>query len=180
MSIKLKRITTQYIPFEDRIRLTGADEGGSTLTLWLTQRLINRLVVPLCDGLDKQISPTPPKQTGAAAVPSLQAHMVQTFAQQKAAAELPKGGPVVLAPQSPAWLVETVVIKNMKNNIRMTFKGLEAPQQAELTLSSFELRQWLGIVFKQYKSAAWATQVWPAWVEEASMPSAPVQPSSLH
>ena len=179
MSIKLKRITTQFIPFEDRIRLTGSDEAGATLTLWLTQRLINRLVVPLCDGLDKQITP-PPKKSGAPAVPALQVHMVQTFAQQKAAAELPKGAAVVLAPQSPAWLVETVVIKNMKNSIRMTFKGLEAPQLAELTLSTFELRQWLGIVFKQYKSAAWATQVWPAWVEEASMPSAPVQPSSLH
>jgi hypothetical protein len=106
--------------------------------------------------------------------------MVQTFAQQKAAAELPKGAAVVIAPQSPAWLVETVVIKNMKSSIRMTFKGLEAAQQAELTLSTFELRQWLGIVFKHYKTAAWATQVWPAWVEEASMPSAPVQPSSLH
>jgi hypothetical protein len=179
MSIKLKRITTQFIPFEDRIRLTGADESGATLTLWLTQRLINRLVVPLCDGLDKQITP-PPKKAGAPSVPSLQVHMVQTFAQQKAAAELPKGAAVVIAPQSPAWLVETVVIKNMKSSIRMTFKGLEAAQQAELTLSTFELRQWLGIVFKQYKSAAWATQVWPAWVEEASMPSAPVQPSSLH
>ena len=179
MAIKLKRITTQYIPFEDRIRLTGSNEGGATLILWLTQRLLNRLVVPLCDGLEKRTSSVQ-KKPGSPAVPSVQAHMVQTFAQQKAAAELPKVGPVVLAPHSPAWLVETVVVKHIKNDIQLFFKGMEASDRAELTLSTFELRQWLGIVFRESKSAAWPTQVWPAWVEEASKPSAPLQPSALH
>ena len=179
MATQLKRITTQYIAFEDRIRLTGADEAGSTLTLWLTQRLISRLVVPLCDGLEKQTTPAP-KKAGTPAVPSLQTHMVQTFAQQKAAAALPKAGPVVTAPESPAWLVEKVVIKHIKNDVRMVFKGLEENHSAELTLSTFELRQWLGIVFKQSKSAGWPTQVWPTWVEEASKPAAPVQARALH
>lgn len=179
MAIQLKRITTQYIAFEDRIRLTGADEAGKTLTLWLTQRLISRLVVPLCEGLEKKTTPAPQK-AGAPAVPSLQTHMVQTFAQQKAAAALPKAGPVVGVPESPAWLVEKVVIKHIKNDVRMVFKGLEESHSAELTLSTFELRQWLGIVFKQSKTAAWPTHMWPAWVEEATKPPTPVKPSALH
>jgi hypothetical protein len=182
MTIKLKRITTQYIPLEDRIRLLGADENGQTLTLWLTQRLLNRLVTPLCEGLEKQTTPAVSVLTGpsVAKVPLVQTHLVQTFAQQKAQAVLPKDGPVVLAPQSPHWLVESVVMKQIKNDTRLLFKGLEAADRAELTLSMVELRQWLGIVFKQSKSAAWPTHVWPAWVEEAAKAPPPVASRSLH
>ena len=40
----LHRITTEYIDSEDRIRLTGQLASGDTVVLWLTQRLLNRLV----------------------------------------------------------------------------------------------------------------------------------------
>jgi hypothetical protein len=42
--IELKRLTTQYDPAEDRIRLTGTNDQGQTMCLWLIQRLLNRLV----------------------------------------------------------------------------------------------------------------------------------------
>lgn len=179
MSTKLKRITTQYVPYEDRLRLTGADGAGGTLTLWITQRLLNRLVEPLCKGLEQQTQ-TKAQTLGASSIPLVQTHLVQTFAQQKAVAALPQSGPVVPAPASASWLVETVVIKRLKNGIGLTFKGLDGAQCAVLTLTSVELRQWLGIVFKQSKSAAWPTQVWPAWLEEAAKASKPVKARSLH
>lgn len=179
MSTKLKRITTQYIPFEDRIRLTGSDQGSGTLTLWLTQRLLNRMVVPLCEGLEKQTTPAVKSASGPS-IPSVQAHLVQTFAQQKAAAALPKDGPVVTAPESPVWLVATVLIKHTPDSVRLTFKGSDEVQRAELTLTLFELRQWLGIVYKQFQSAAWPTQLWPAWVEEATKPTEPLPLTALH
>ena len=33
------------------------------------------------------------------------------------------------------------------------------------------LRQWLGIVYGQYRSAQWPMDVWPAWVGEAQSPA---------
>ena len=50
----LKRITTEFIPVEDRIRLSGErEDNGSPLVLWLTQRLIRRMLPVLLDWLQK-------------------------------------------------------------------------------------------------------------------------------
>lgn len=40
----LQRITTQYIEVEDRLRLTGELAPGEVVVLWLTQRLMHRLI----------------------------------------------------------------------------------------------------------------------------------------
>lgn len=48
----LQRMTTDYIVQEDRIRVTGECAGGGVLVLWLTQRLLVRLVPPLCRWLE--------------------------------------------------------------------------------------------------------------------------------
>ena len=50
----------------------------------------------------------------------------------------------------------------------LTFKG-EAGMQAKLKLAAQPLRQWLGIVYEQYRKAEWPTGVWPAWVEDAQV-----------
>ena len=41
--------------------------------------------------------------------------------------------------------------------------------QAKLKLAAQPLRQWLGIVYEQYRKAEWPTGVWPAWVEDAQV-----------
>ena len=40
----LQRITTEYDEREDRIRVSGQLAQGEAVVLWLTQRLLNRLV----------------------------------------------------------------------------------------------------------------------------------------
>ena len=40
----LQRCTTEYVECEDRIRLAGELASGATVVLWLTQRLMNRLI----------------------------------------------------------------------------------------------------------------------------------------
>ena len=40
----LRRMTTEYRAQEDRLCLTGERTGGDAVVLWLTQRLLNRLV----------------------------------------------------------------------------------------------------------------------------------------
>jgi len=40
----LNRITTEYSELEDRIQLRGEAESKQTVVLWLTQRLLSRLL----------------------------------------------------------------------------------------------------------------------------------------
>eukprot|EP01036_Dinobryon_divergens_P055429 gene55429-74016_t len=40
----LQRITTEYIEAEDRVRLSGVSPSGEALSLWVTQRLLSRLL----------------------------------------------------------------------------------------------------------------------------------------
>lgn len=54
MTDTLQRITTEYIDHEDRLRLAGEDAQGQTTVLWLTQRLLNRLIPHLCQWLEQQ------------------------------------------------------------------------------------------------------------------------------
>ena len=79
---QLQRITTEYNEPEDRIRLSGELAQGDTVVLWLTQRLLNRLVPHLTAWLSQQLAP-------ASSIPSVQAvheDIVQGFAQQAARA----------------------------------------------------------------------------------------------
>ena len=55
-----------------------------------------------------------------------------------------------------------------EDSLALTFKG-EAGEPVLLTLSAQPLRQWLGIVYEQYRKAEWPTGVWPAWVEDAQV-----------
>ena len=50
----LQRITTAYDPEQDRMRLDGERADGSTLTLWLTQRLLKHLEMVQGGSGDKQ------------------------------------------------------------------------------------------------------------------------------
>ena len=47
-------------------------------------------------------------------------------------------------------------------------------------MTATALRQWLGIIYAQYRKAEWPTSVWPQWMEEASRPAtAVVQPQKV-
>lgn len=169
---ELQRLTTQYDAAEDRIRLSGSTPLNETLTLWLTQRLLNRLVPLLCQGLEKQVLGQPGEQ-------ALRVQLQQSFAQQRALAALPRQAPVQPGADSPQWRVEVVDVKQAPGGVRLVFKGAAEAQQAVLKLPTPAMRQWLGIVFEQYRRAGWATQVWPAWMEEAAAPLSIRTPAGL-
>ena len=87
---RLERLTTEYVEREDRIRLSGQLTHGDTVVLWLTQRLLSRLVPHLSAWLARQLAP-------ASSNPSVQAahqDIVQGFAQQAARAQLVPEPPV--------------------------------------------------------------------------------------
>lgn len=171
----LQRITTEYDPSEDRVRLTGSSEEEEARVLWLTQRLLNRLVPHLCQRLEKEA----PQRPGGER--SLRAQLEQSFAQQRARAALSGQAPVQAPANVSAWRVDAVDLKFEAGGVRLTFKGALQADLAVLQLPLFGLRQWLGILHGQYRRAAWPLQVWPVWVEEAAATvSQPVSPKAWH
>ena len=170
----LQRLTTEYSEVEDRLRLAGEDAQGQTTVLWLTQRLMNRLIPHLTTWLSRQITP-------ASRIPSVQAahqEAVQGFAQQAAVAQLAPEPPVQSSSPRAIWRVDSVDIAQGEAAVVLTFKG-EDKAQATMTLAAQPLRQWLGIVFAQYQRGEWPTTVWPGWME-AAQPQAVPGAMALH
>ena len=157
---ELQRITTEFVDAEDRIRLAGEDAAGEAVVLWLTQRLLNRLVAHLCNWLEQRI-PADIHHYAAAA----QAEVIQSFAQQAALAALEPQTPVQSKVQSRTWLVHSVDITSGDQGVMLTFKAPEVSSpSATLTLHDQPLRQWLNILHDQYQKAEWPLSVWPEWM----------------
>lgn len=164
----LQRLTTEYIDAEDRIRLAGEDSQGQTVVLWLTQRLLNRLVPHLCQWLDQRVGATPLTEVR------------QEFAQQKARAELALQPPVRTEPDVQGMLIHSVDLKPSHAGLGLNFKDVGGNVIASLQLQPRPLRQWMNIVYDQYLQAGWPTTVWPAWVAEAKQSQAPSRAAVLH
>jgi len=159
---KLERLTTEYIDVEDRIRLSGLVENTSPIVIWVTFRLLQRLVPPLLQWLERQ--------GPGADLP--RADVLQSFAQHAARAEVVPQAPVRATPDSAAWLARSVDFTKFDQAVRLTFRGAEG-QEAAMVLAPKLLRQWLGIIHDGYIKAAWPLDVWPGWLRESSPPKDP-------
>ena len=159
----LQRITSEYIEHEDRIRLTGAVETGATEVLWLTQRLLIRVVNHLLQWLEQQSTVAAPDalKDGEAA------QLVQGFAQQAASAELQLQPPVQSQGDEQAWIVNSVDITRSPQAVKLNFKGAHG-ELAGLTLEARQLRQWLAIIHQLWKVAQWPPAIWPRWMQDSN------------
>jgi len=161
----LQRITSKYIEQEDRIRLTGAVEGGATKVLWLTQRLLIRVINNLLQWLEQQSTVAAPDalKDGEAA------QLVQGFAQQAASAELRLQKPVRSRGDEQAWIVNSVDISRSPKAVKLNFKGANG-ELAALTLDAKQLRQWLAIIHQLWRVAQWPPAIWPQWMQASNTP----------
>ena len=151
-----ERITTEYIELEDRLRLAGEVENAAPVVMWLTQRLLQRLLPALLQWLEHQGGDMP------------RAEVLQSFAQQAARSELTPQAPVRVAAGCAAWLAQSVDITRSEQIISLTFRGA-GDQDATLILAAKPLRQWLSIVHDAYLKAAWPLNVWPDWIRESTL-----------
>lgn len=142
---------------EDRLQLTGETESGEPVVLWMTQRLVKRLVPHLLTWLQ----PVAPAGK-AAAVADYHTAAVQSFAQQAAIAQLPEQSAVQASPQNSTWLIETIDVTRTEEIIALTFKS--AHQQATLLMAPQPLRQWLAILHDQCLKGEWVMDIWPEWI----------------
>jgi len=162
----LERITTRYVIEEDRLQINGSTTTGEVQCVWLTQRMLGRLLPVLLQWLQGE---------GGDA---LRAELVQGFALQAARAEIEPQAPVPLERADAPWLAQSVDVARTRRAVRVLLRGAQG-QQATLTLDPKLLRQWLAIVHGAYRKAQWPMDVWPAWVSESIMPVAP-QARPLH
>jgi hypothetical protein len=154
----LNRITTQYSENEDRILLTGEINESSRVMLWVTQRLLNRLMPHLWSWLQAQTTTQP------------HADLLQGFAQQSARSNLTPQVPVSQS-DCKARLVSSVDLKSTPEVLELIFKWPHQQEVVSLTFQATPLRQWLSIAYEQYCLAGWSVDSWPEWVKtEPSQP----------
>lgn len=151
--LKAERLTTEYVQFEDRIRLNLEDAQQQRATLWFTQRLLNRVVPALIKLLEEETSGSP------------QAEEVQAFTQQRAQRSIEQEAPI--AASESAWLVRRVDLTPSAQRILLLFTD-EAEQSAKLEVPRTALRQWLSILRELYRRAEWNTEIWPDWLAPLS------------
>jgi hypothetical protein len=165
----LNKITTTYSETEDRLRLVGEDAAGEAVVLWLTRRLVNRLVRQLVEWLEAE---------DGGALAALGPELRQSWAQEKAVRQLEPSAPVRARGDAPKLLVASVDLSRDQRRYVLRFRTADDTAPS-LSLSSTELRQWLGIVHQLYLAADWPRDPWPAWMEETA-PTEQRQPALLH
>lgn len=171
--VELKRITTEMHDLEDRLQLVGEVESGEPVVLWLTQRLLKRLVPHLLGWL-QPVAPV----GKATAVADYHTSAVQSFAQQAAIAQLPEQPAVQATQQNSAWLIETIDVARTPEIIALTFKSGE--QKATLLMAAQPLRQWLAILHDQCHKGEWVLDIWPEWILDSMPADAPKITGTMH
>lgn len=154
---EITRITTEYVEAEDRIRLSGETQDGTTVILWCPQRLLARLIPVLCERIEPRSGADPRKEA------------LNAFAQVAAVQELAPLPPVTVSRETCAYTVRAVTIVPGEEAVQLVLKEYEDAegQRHSLTLRQGELRQWLAILHRQWRRAEWGERLWPHWVVEA-------------
>ena len=140
----LANITLGYSHEEDRLRLDGADAAGETTTLWLTARLMNRLVPHLIKRqTDMQLSI---KKLGSTDIEGADLSAVESTAVQ-------------CEPGSPEVLVASVDVSSHGDQLLLIFKDWGEAQRAAFVMPSAALQQWHGGLLQCYEQAGWPRDV---------------------
>ena len=153
-------VTMSFDPIEDRIVMNSSDKKGKVERLWLSRRLLDKLIPTLTDQLEMNSSNKIPTE------------LEQSLAQEKAEIDKEKLEAVKIKGQNPSWLVTTIQIARNKNDFRLLFIGQNttdddfSSNQAKFDLATENLRQWLNAICKLYAKAEWDTKAFPLWIKE--------------
>lgn len=157
--MRLDRVTTQYDSAQDRFRVLGSTPDGDTLEIWITQRLLIRIIRVLVEWLEANSEPTTASRPQDPQVKS----SVQNFAQQTASSSMPVTAPVEAKVETRSYLLGEVDIKKGDEHLVLVFK-LPESEHAEVPFDATQLRQWLNIIHTQWQTAEWPQSAWPDWM----------------
>ncbi|MBV0932284.1 hypothetical protein [Marinobacterium weihaiense] len=177
--MQLTRVTTRFVEQEDRF-LVSADSRAGVVNLWLTQRLLKRLLPHLLTWVGQQEGePTSvsraesrPEGTVSPAAPAESTQTRQANRQLVAQHRKP------VADVGPDQAVLTTLVHSLKFQPRGDVLQLifELPDDvAVLQLKEEQARIWLGVLHKHWQQAQWP-DIWPDWIKQAHRirPKSPV------
>jgi hypothetical protein len=168
--LTLTRFTTEFCSTQDRIRLTGEGEADDRVQVWLTRRLLDRLLPVVIDWL-------PQAEGGGGSGPM--ASLVSEFQQQAAVSGVVPQPPVRATPTTRDWLAEAIDVNRAADQLGVVLKAAgQVP--VGLTFTPVSLRQWLGILCVAYFQADWPVAVWPEWIRSSVTQKPSVSPGLLH
>ena len=173
--ITLQRITSEYIESEDRIRLTATTDAEETLILWITQRLLIRLLGHFLNWLEKEA----PEVARSSVIHNEANTALQEMAQQSAAANLKEQPAVTPTLNSAALLVNEIDIKMGEEAVQLVFKCNDG-QNAALGFTIQQLRQWLRMIHSLWLQAEWPVSIWPDWMDDNQQVTSAAPESSVH
>jgi len=151
---ELDRITINYVELEDRIRLAGETNGGTVVIVWITRRLLDRLLPELVQRLENSVE--------GGHGNALRTDALQTFAQQAARTMSVPQAPVPASAAEAQWLAHSIDVSFSRRFVRLSFKDHQS-HCVNLTLEESKLREFLNILFEAYRRADWPTGAWPRW-----------------
>jgi len=157
MAANLKRLSTEYVGREDRIKIVGELDDAQSVVIWMTNRMGRRVVPALLQWLEKQTS-------RSAAASAVEARVLQSFAQGAAVAGLKAQTPVTPHAGSSAWLMQAIDFNATESHISLTFRGRQG-ESASVRFKASELRQWLSILHLTWLKAQWPSLLWPDWIK---------------
>lgn len=155
--LPIKTVTLRYDQKEDRIAMAARTEQEEQTLFWLTSRMCRRIVPPLVKSLEKA-----EEDQQQLIDPDLAMACRQNAAEWQHKEQQPNEVPVELEGNEHTVLLEEIQMKQVPSGLILLFP-LAQNKKATLKFTPGELRQWLGILYKQFAAAGWTMEVWPKW-----------------
>ncbi len=177
--MQLTRVTTRFVEPEDRF-LISADSSDGVVNLWLTQRLLKRLLPYLIEWVGAHASPPASEPTTETAAPATASADDAGSVMQQAKRQL------VAQHRKPVTQVsaDTAVLSTLVQTLKFQPRGdvlqliFELPDdEAVLPLQEEQARIWLGVLYRHWLQAQWP-DIWPDWIKQAYRMQ-PKSPASL-
>lgn len=144
-SVRLTTFTTSYVAEEDRIAVDAMTSESETIRVWLTRRLLKRLLPTLYEKVLMNLSPSTSAQV-AAAPKKKKPNAYAKDKQEKAA-------PIVFSAGSPVVLATGASYQSSEKMIRVQFK--EEAKSYEIFFTPENLRSWFSIIQRLCRIAEW-------------------------
>jgi hypothetical protein len=155
----IQRFTTIYSVAEDRLKLSIELKGGETKLLWLTRRLMERVIPELVKIIDRQARRRAMQQPSPTSFDNF-----QRKTQMQALGKITPQEAVLADRPDESVLVSAITLRQGPQGLSLIFlDGSKAPC-VNVPFNEPLLRQWLVVLHQNYTVAGWKDAVWPDWM----------------
>ena len=141
----LSRVTLDYSPEEDHMKLTGLTQDGALVVTWLSLRLLGRVVPHLLTRYGAMAS-------------SLASKLQSSQLSRQSGAVDEAESPVLPASDTPAFLVAAADINQGSDAIVLTLRDTASAVRFAIPVE--KMAYWLSGLKSLYQSAEWPMNVW--------------------